>query len=559
MKNMKRVLALVLCLLLAFPAAIAQEAAYVIGEPTNAAFADAFAAGKLVGGTLEMDLALDAQMLGIAEEEQALLAAVMEAIAQSKLSFGAGLTGEGLRVALGVELTDAAGENPVAVSVLADVTLDGIAVQSDMLPGKRVNVKWETLLALCGMSEADIEMVMSLKELDPEAVMAAIEAAIAELEPMIEMALEMAMPYVETVVSFALTLPMEVRENLNEEGYPPTATELSVTITEKDMGTLMTLLCDQLEQDSTLMVFGNALLQEADAGMTAEEIIAEVRAAAAEMTGTDLPVSFFLGMNEDGVPLYGEVYILDEPSGENLYGGLFFYQDADGVWTAEAVGGLYDAENNPLATVYVGGSYQEDPADQNVCSLLGEIYVYEGETPLMEMVMTVGTAKTEGAALPAYDTDVAMSMYVDDGGVVVQAVCSAVGHQEMTAAGGEYTIATTTTDVYMDDVSQTQTETVEQMVEPTADGGVTGYTKISQTMPASGVEALEMLITYTSEEIDLAASKALEQVAIEEMTEEQMNALLMEVLTVATEEKLPLLMTNVPAPLLEAIVSGVAQ
>ncbi len=558
MKNFKRLMALVLCLLLVFPAALAEGAAYVIGEPTNAAFMDAFAAGKLVGGEIELDLALNAETLGIPAEEAELVQAVLDVIAQSKLTFGAGLTGEGLRIALGAQMTDAAGENPVAVDALADVTLDGVAVESDLIPGKRVSVKWETLLEMAGMSAADIEMLMSLKELDPEAVMAAIEAAIAELEPMIEMAVQLATPYVETVASFVLSLPIEVQENLNEEGYPPTATELCVTVTEKDLGTLITLLCDQFEQDNTLVVFANALLQEMDAGVTAQEVIAEVRAAAAEMTNTDTPVSFYLGMNEDGVPLYGEVYIVNEPSGESIYGGLFLYQDADGVWQFELLGGLYDEEDNPIAALGMNTSYIGDPSDANVYAALFEMYAVEGENPLMEIVMTMDNTKVEGE-LPTYDTNVAMSMYIDDGDVGVQAVASAVGRQGLTAAGGEYSNVTATTDVYVGDVAQTQTETVEQVVEPTADGGVTGYTKVVETMPASGVDKLEMTITYNSEDIDQAASKALEQIAIEEATEEQMNALLMDVVNVATGEKLPALMNNVPAPLLEAIMAEMGE
>ena len=567
MKNVKRILALVLCLLLVFPAALAEEVVkiiggpdvegYIVGEPSGEVFMDALMAGKLVGGEIEMDLALNAQTLGIPAEEAELVQAVLDVVAQSKLAFGAGLTGEGLRIALGAQLADAAGENPVSVEALADVTIDGVSVECDLIPGKRVSVRWETLLEMAGMSAADIELLMSLKEMDPQEVMAAIEEAMAQLEPMIEMAVQLATPYAETVMGFVLGLPMEVQENLNEEGYPPTATELCVTVTEKDLGALITLLCDQFEQDNTLMVFANALLQEADAGVTAAEVIAEVRASAAEMTNTDTPVSFYLGMNEDGVPMYGEVYIVNEPTGESIYGGLFLYQDADGVWQFELLGGLYDKESTPIVAAGMNISYAGDPADANVYAALFEMYAVEGENPLMEIVMTMDNAKAEGE-LPAYDTNVAMSMYIADGEVGVQAVSSAVGSQGLTAAGGEYSNATATTDVYVGDMVQTQTETVEQVIEPTADGGVTGYTKVVETMPASGVDKLEMLITYTSEDIDMAASKALEQVAVEQATDEQLTTLLMEVINAASE-KLPALMNNVPAPLLEAVMAEMGE
>ncbi len=568
MKNIIRMMALALCLLLVFPAVIAEEPVriiggpdvegYIIGEPSGEVFMDALMAGKLVSGEIELDLALNAETLGIAAEDVELVQAVMDAIAQSKLTFGAGLTGEGLRIALGAQMTDAAGENPVDVDALADMTLDGVSVESGLIPGKRVSVKWETLLEMAGMSAADIEVIMNLRDLDPAMIEQMIAELMAQIEPVIEMAAQMAAPYMETVASFVLSLPIEVKENLTEEGYPATATEISVTVTQKDIGTLIVLLCDQLEQDNTMYDLVKSLLEEMDAGVTVEEAISQARAAAAGMIDTETPVVLYLGMNEDGVPMYGEVYIVNEPTGESIYGGLFLYQDAEGVWQFELAGGLYDAESSPVATAYVGTSYMGDPADSNVYAALFEMHIVEGETPLMEIVMTMDNAKAEGE-LPAYDTNVALSMYIDDGDVGVQTVASAVGHQGLTASGGEHSTATATTDVYVGDVTVTQTETVEQVIEPTADDGVTGYTKVVETMPASGVDKFEMMITYTSEDIDMAASKALEQIAIEQATEEQLNALLMDVVNVATGEKLPALMNNVPAPLLEAIMAEMGE
>lgn len=558
MKNFVRMIALTLCLLLVFPAALAQAAAdYIAGEPTNEAFIDALTSGKLVSGAIEIDLALDAQVLGIPAEEVETVQAVLDAIAQAKLTIGVGLIDQGLRVALEAEMTDAAGENPVSVDALADVTLDGVCVESDLIAGKRLSVKWETLLALAGLDESEIAMVMSLRDLDPAMIEQMIDELLAELEPMIEMAMQLAAPYAETVTDFVLSLPIEVTENLNEEGYPPTATEIGITVTVQDVGTLITLLCDQLEQDNTMVVLLNSVLAEADLGYDVAQLIAEAREAAAQMTDTDTPITFYLGMNENDEPLYVEMYIYNEPSGESIYGGLFFYQDADGVWKAEVVGGLYDKESNPTAAIYLGGSYQEDPADPNVCSLLGEVYVYEGDTPLAEMMMTVTSAKAEGE-LPAYETEAAVSMYVSADGEEVQVVSSAKGQQSLTAAGGESITTTSTTDTYAGGVSVTMTETLEQLVEPTADGGMTGYTKATETMPSIGIEKLELLVTYASEDIDMAASQALEQIAIEEVTEDQMNALLLEAVTALTEEKLPGLMAVLPQPVLNLIMTEFA-
>ena len=557
MKNFMRIAALALCLMMLVPSALAQDVAYRVGEPSRAAFADAFLSGKLVEAQVELDLELDMQTLGVPAEETEAVLAVLDALAQSKLTIGAGLTGEGIRAAVEAEMTDAAGANPVSIYALADVTLDGIALESDVIPGKRVNVKWETLLALCGMEQSDIDMMMSLKGIDPDELIdvieEALEAAIEELEPMINMAAQLAAPYAQTVAAFVQTLPVEVKENLTEEDYPPTAVEVSVTITEKDLGTLIGQLCSQLDADASLQIMLNSLLEQADADVTVEEILAEGSAAAAQMTGTDTPVTFYLGMNENGVPMYAEVYVYNEPSGESIYGGLFLYQDADGVWVAEAIGGGYDAEGNAYGSAYLGGSYLGDPADPNVCALLIELLAMEGENPLMEMNYTMNIAAAENSELPAYDTEASMSMYINDGAESVQMVQGTQGRQSLTAAGGEAASTSSTVDTYVEGMALSQTQALEQLIEPTADGGVTGYTKVSQTMPATGVKKLDMTVAYASENIDMAASRALEQIALETVTNEQMDALMEQMGMVLLEQKITPLMNILPQPAAAAL------
>ena len=557
MKNFMRIAALALCLLMIVPSALAQDVVYRVGEPSRGVFADAFLSGKLVKAQVEMDLELDMQTLGVSAEETEAVQAVLDTLAQSKLTIGAGLTGEGVRAAVEAEMTDAAGANPVTIYALADVTLDGIALESDVIPGKRMSIKWETLLALCGVPQSDIDMIMSLKGIDPdqaiEMLEEALETALEELEPMLNMAAQLAAPYAQTVAAFVQTLPVEVKENLTEEDYPPTAVEVSVTITEKDLGTLLGQLCSQLDADASLKIMLNSLLEQADAGVSIEEFLDEMNAIAAGWTGTDTPITLYLGMNEDGVPMYAEVYIYNEPSGESVYGGLFLYQDADGVWVAEAIGGAYDAEGNAYGSGYLGGSYLGDPADPNVCALLIELLAMEGENPLMEMNYTMSIAAAENGELPAYDTEASMSMYINDGEESVQMVQGTQGRQSLTAAGGEAASTSSTVDTYVEGMALSQTQTLEQLVEPTADGGVTGYTKVSQTMPATGVKKLDMTVSYASENIDMVASRALEQIALETVTDEQMDELLEQVGVVLLEQKISPLMNILPQPAAAAL------
>ena len=560
MTKMMKIVALVLCMMFVFPSALAQEAAYKIGQPSNEAFLNAFASGKLVTAKINLDLDMNGEALGMTAEEAQEMDVVLAALKQAELTAGAGLTDQGVRVALEAVLTDAQGGNPVSVDALADVTLDGVAVESSVIPGKRLTAKWETILALCGVPQENIDMIMSLKAIDPDEALElleeAIEEAMADIEPMIEMAAQLAMPYAETVIKFVQTLPIEVRENLSEEGYPPTATEIGITITGKDIGTLLSELCAQLDADASLKIMINALLAQADMGVTIDEVIDEIQSSAAEMTGTDMPVTFFLGMNEDDIPMYVEVYILDEPTQENIYGGFFLYRDAQNVWNLEVVGGMYDAEGNPYGTGYLGGTYLGDSADPNVYAAKCEIYVAQGETPLMEMAYTIENVRAEDDPLGAYDMEMAMSMYVDDGAESVRVEAGGTSRQGLTENGGEKTATVSTTQTHVEGVTVAQTQSVEQLVEPTADGGVTGYTKMTQTMPASGIDNLVMSVVYASEDIDMAASLACEQIAIETATENEMNALMQEALNNLSEKSLPAAMSNLPSEVTQMILSG---
>ena len=560
MKNMMILMALVLCLVLAFPAALAQEAAYRIGQPTMEAFLNAFASGKLVTANINLDFDVNAEAFGLTGEEAQQMETAFSALKQVELTAGAGLINQGVRVALEAEMTDAQGGNPVSVNGLADVTLGGVAVESDVIPGKRITANWETILKLCGVPQSDIDMIMSLAGIDSDEVLeiveTMIETAVAEIEPMIEMAAQLAMPYAETVIEFAKTLPTEIRENLNEEGYPPTAAEISVTVTAKDAGTLIAKLCEQLDADATLKIMLNMLLEQADAGVTIEEILAAANAAAAQMTDTESPVILYLGMNEAGMPLYGEVCIVDGTTQESIYGGLFLYQDADGVWNFEVIAGTYDAEENPKELGYVYAAYLGDPADQNVYALMAEAGAYDGETPLMQITYALESVRTQDSALAAYDMQMEMGVYVEDGAEGVGAVAKSAAHQELTAAGGEKTIGSSLNETYVGEQMTSETASYEQLVEPTADGGVTGYMKATQTMAASGMDNLTMNVVYASEAIDMAASQALEQVALETATQEEMDALLMQAMTVLIDEKLMVLMDNLPSEVMGMILSA---
>lgn len=556
MKSLKQLLALALCLMLCIPAGLAQELPaqapeYVIGDPSVQALMGAFENGKLVTGEFALDLDLNEQALGISGEEAAILDAVLDALRRSTLTLGAGRIDGGVRLALGAQMTAEA--DTAGVYALADVTLEGVAVESDLFEGKRVSASWETLLALAGASESDIAMFTSLKEINFEELLGELTA---EIAPMVESGLTIALPYAQTVASFVAGLPMETSENLTEEGYPPTALEISLAVTQKDLGDLLALLCDQFEKDDAARNLTASLIDLTGESITTAQLIAKAREIAGSLTDTSMPLYIFLGMNENGVPLYVEGYLEDAASGESLYGGVYCYEEAEKGVVAELMGGYYDSEGNPLATLYLGGSHLADEADPNVHSTAFEMYLGEGDVSLIDMQILAATQKDADSALPAYDTFTSVGAYIAAGeGDAVQIVSSSETHSALTAAGGEAVTGSGATDTYVGETVMSTSASADIQIDPTADGGVTGHYRTGESAPAAGVDNCAMTILVASEAIDPAASAALEQIALEEITNAGMDALKTQIKSALTEEKLPALMKVLPKALVDMLAA----
>ena len=77
MKQLKTLLALVLCLVLAMPCALA-EGAYVPGETVKALFAEAWSKGQMITADLSFQLELDGAALGLTEKSDATCIVVSE-------------------------------------------------------------------------------------------------------------------------------------------------------------------------------------------------------------------------------------------------------------------------------------------------------------------------------------------------------------------------------------------------------------------------------------------------------------------------------------------------
>ena len=144
-------LALFLCLALIFPCALAEDA-YVPGQRTQALIDAALDAGQIVGGETRLTLQLGDEILSMLaddEESQAQLDALMEVIGGVRLAGGFGKLEDGYRVELGGSYTAPSGDN-VFVTAAANLTLDGVSIESNLIEGERLSIRWETLLRLFG-------------------------------------------------------------------------------------------------------------------------------------------------------------------------------------------------------------------------------------------------------------------------------------------------------------------------------------------------------------------------------------------------------------------------
>ena len=267
MKKLTALLALALCLALSLPA-LAQD--YTPGAMLSQLIGEALLSGKMVGGDMVITLDMDEQMFASDAEEQKIITMVEDVLAHTQLAAAIGMPADAPRLELGAAYTTDAGS--VSVKAAAEATLDGLSVESDLIPGEKVTMKWETLLELAGMSRSDIEMIMSLKDVDIEAVAAEM---MTQIEPIAAEILPALAPYGETIVSYISSLPMQTEENIAAtEDRPAAALRTSITVTEKNVGELISKLADQLEQDAVLSPYIDMILTAA-----AEEDPSMIRSA----------------------------------------------------------------------------------------------------------------------------------------------------------------------------------------------------------------------------------------------------------------------------------------
>lgn len=451
MKKSVFFLTLLLCLSLIFPGAHAEDT-YVPGERMRSLVSSALEAGQLVGGEAHFSLTLPDNMLPDDEESRAQFDALAEVIQGVSLAGGMGRLDDGYRVELGGAYTAPSGDN-VYVTGAANLTADGLSLESNLIEGERLSIRWETLLEMLGLSENEIDALLSLPTTDWD-------SALNELNDELAQAAEtfgkLADPYLVTLADFAATLNIQQRRDVEaENGYPAVENEISITCTAEELSRLLHSLADQVEKDTALRPYLEQLIQNCDLTVTdgdsetthvmsVSEFCDETRQFADVLAETDGSLGILLGYNDDGLPFYLTLAVSDGETLDALAFQMLPGETEDTcVFTLRALESDGDSANTLLDTAL---TLTLDPDDKQVYA--AELNV-QSEDFTLYFAMDSSAVTTEDS-LPGYRLSLSMNSAtaVDSGTALT--VYTGDGLHALTAAGGEQTTYAANIDIYAD-------------------------------------------------------------------------------------------------------------
>lgn len=451
MKKSVFFLTLLLCLSLIFPGAHAEDT-YVPGERMRSLVSSALEAGQLVGGEAHFSLTLPDSMLPDDEEGRAQFDALAEVIQGVSLAGGMGRLDDGYRVELGGAYTAPSGDN-VYVTGAANLTADGLSLESNLIEGERLSIRWETLLEMLGLSENEIDALLSLPTTDWD-------SALNELNDELAQAAEtfgkLADPYLVTLADFAATLNIQQRRDVEaENGYPAVENEISITCTAEELSRLLHSLADQVEKDTALRPYLEQLIQTCDLTVTdgdsetthvmsVSEFCDETRQFADVLAETDGSLGILLGYDDDGLPFYLTLAVSDGETLDALAFQMLPGETEDTcVFTLRALESDGDSANTLLDTAL---TLTLDPDDKQVYA--AELNV-QSEDFTLDFAMDSSAVTTEDS-LPGYRLSLSMNSAtaVDSGTALT--VYTGDGLHALTAAGGEQTTYAANIDIYAD-------------------------------------------------------------------------------------------------------------
>lgn len=556
MKKSVFFLTLLLCLSLIFPGAHAEDT-YVPGERMRSLVSSALEAGQLVGGEAHFSLTLPDSMLPDDEENRAQFDALAEVIQGVSLAGGMGRLDDGYRVELGGAYTAPSGDN-VYVTGAANLTADGLSLESNLIEGERLSIRWETLLEMLGLSENEIDALLSLPTTDWD-------SALNELNDELAQAAEtfgkLADPYLVTLADFAATLNIQQRRNVEaENGYPAVENEISITCTAEELSRLLHSLADQVEKDTALRPYLEQLIQNCDLTVTdgdsetthvmsVSEFCDETRQFADVLAETDGSLGILLGYNDDGLPFYLTLALSDGETLDALAFQMLPGETEDTrVFTLRALESDGDSANTLLDTAL---TLTLDPDDKQVYA--AELNV-QSEDFTLYFAMDSSAVTTEDS-LPGYRLSLSMNSAtaVDSGTALT--VYTGDGLYALTAAGGEQTTYAANIDIYADTTdSLLGSAKIESglSLEPD-ENSLVGRFYLDEAFTADdGTLSFGTDVALSSWNYDAAETDALRETMFETATGEELAAL-QNRFAQSAQQKLFALLSLVPQEVLQML------
>lgn len=556
MKKSVFFLTLLLCLSLIFPGAHAEDT-YVPGERMRSLVSSALEAGQLVGGEAHFSLTLPDSMLPDDEESRAQFDALAEVIQGVSLAGGMGRLDDGYRVELGGAYTAPSGDN-VYVTGAANLTADGLSLESNLIEGERLSIRWETLLEMLGLSENEIDALLSLPTTDWD-------SALNELNDELAQAAEtfgkLADPYLVTLADFAATLNIQQRRDVEaENGYPAVENEISITCTAEELSRLLHSLADQVEKDTALRPYLEQLIQncnltvtdgdsETTHVMSVSEFCDETRQFADVLAETDGSLGILLGYNDDGLPFYLTLALSDGETLDALAFQMLPGETEDTcVFTLRALESDGDSANTLLDTAL---TLTLDPDDKQVYA--AELNV-QSEDFTLYFAMDSSAVTTEDS-LPGYRLSLSMNSAtaVDSGTALT--VYTGDGLHALTAAGGEQTTYAANIDIYADTTdSLLGSAKIESglSLEPD-ENSLVGRFYLDEAFTADdGTLSFGTDVALSSWNYDAAETDALRETMFETATGEELAALQNRFVQSA-QQKLFALLSLVPQEVLQML------
>ena len=556
MKKSVFFLTLLLCLSLIFPGAHAEDT-YVPGERMRSLVSSALEAGQLVGGEAHFSLTLPDSMLPDDEEGRAQFDALAEVIQGVSLAGGMGRLDDGYRVELGGAYTAPSGDN-VYVTGAANLTADGLSLESNLIEGERLSIRWETLLEMLGLSENEIDALLSLPTTDWD-------SALNELNDELAQAAEtfgkLADPYLVTLADFAATLNIQQRRDVEaENGYPAVENEISITCTAEELSRLLHSLADQVEKDTALRPYLEQLIQNCDLTVTdgdsetthvmsVSEFCDETRQFADVLAETDGSLGILLGYDDDGLPFYLTLALSDGETLDALAFQMLPGETEDTcIFTLRALESDGDSANTLLDTAL---TLTLDPDDKQVYA--AELNV-QSEDFTLYFAMDSSAITTEDS-LPGYRLSLSMNSAtaVDSGTALT--VYTGDGLRALTAAGGEQTTYAANIDIYADTTdSLLGSAKIESglSLEPD-ENSLVGRFYLDEAFTADdGTLSFGTDVALSSWNYDAAETDALRETMFETATGEELAAL-QNRFAQSAQQKLFALLSLVPQEVLQML------